>query len=335
MYNKKITNNTTGINAETNENNRNMKVEQISIDQIERDKLYSRIPNDKIKKQIQKHIDTYSKLNDEFAIWVRPIGEKGEKDKKYEIIDGHTRFTVSKEKNLKEIPAIVVSLNDEEACWTQISKNVQNPMKQFEIGCRLYRHDSKEKGGRGKKGKRKELASLIGKSTSYLSQAFNAAKVIFENGYIVENGETIESTQQFRTKAQQLYHISKSKIDKKKDLIDLMLEEKWTAKQTADIVKELNVQKSDQIPSQSDIQKISHKIRSNVVDNPSSNIDSIKRELERLDLSDKPTMDKFKSSFLSILPSLFKNEKSDDTFQKELNQFLHKFQPSEQPHLMN
>lgn len=131
-------------------------ISNISLDKITANEDQPRKDFDTVSlKDLAKSIEINGVIQ---PILLRAIGDK------YQIIAGERRFRASKLANLKEIPAIIVEVDDERAAKLALIENVQredlNPIEE----AMAYKQLMEEY-----KLKQDELASSIGKSRTYIS----------------------------------------------------------------------------------------------------------------------------------------------------------------------
>jgi ParB-like nuclease domain len=108
----------------------------------------------------------------EEAIVVRPNGE----DDRFQIVSGHHRVRAAREAGLKEIPAHVVKLTDEEASMRLITHNAQGEMGPLAIGIHALKRVPRAQGKEGEGVT--AYAKTVGKDEKSIRRYRDAAEVV-------------------------------------------------------------------------------------------------------------------------------------------------------------
>ena len=183
---------------------------------VELDLIFPRVGNirrlikPQVKAAIAATIIANNGLPDEFALILRPVGDR------FEAIAGNTRLSICNElkdgnipewcaigsdtfTGFKTVPAFVKPLTDEEAFFESARANAQGELTALEYGFgALLIPESK--GGRGKEGNISRYATDIGEDVGTVRRWRSAAKVLQELGI----GDRLE---EFNSKTTHLYWV--------------------------------------------------------------------------------------------------------------------------------
>lgn len=156
----------------------------------------------------------------EHAILARLLGDG------YQIIAGHHRVAAAQKAGLKEVPAWVKDLTDDEAYLQLVLSNEQSDLSPLEIGLHAFHYVELAGPGRGKEGGLREYARQIGRSQPYISQIRQAAEVF---AMVTENDN---SSYHFLDKAKHLAAIHRAPASVWPDLVNALVEFGWSVQET-------------------------------------------------------------------------------------------------------
>ncbi|MGA0201173.1 MAG: ParB/RepB/Spo0J family partition protein, partial [Prochlorotrichaceae cyanobacterium] len=161
----------------------------------------------------------------EYALLVRPLGNG------YQIISGHTRHKAALKAGLAKLPCWVKDLDDETAFMELVLANNQGELSPLEYGMHVLKYVELSEGGRGKKGGLSEYARVVGKGKSRLSEYQSAAKVVHALN-CSDVGTVLD-------KANHLAAIHKAPSQYWQKLTEMLIEKKWSVKETEAIVSKV------------------------------------------------------------------------------------------------
>jgi hypothetical protein len=131
----------------------------------------------------------------------------------------------------------VADLTDEEAFMQLVLSNAQSELSPLEIGVHVLEAVGLGEHGRGKEGGLSEYARQIGKSRPYVSQVRSAAEVHEAVKTVSQLTVLLDFASLIVDKAQHLSVIHKAPADTWPLLVDALLANDWTVKDTEAAVK--------------------------------------------------------------------------------------------------
>lgn len=156
------------------------------------------------------------------ALIVRPVGDS------FEIISGHHRWEAANRAGLDRVPCWVREMDDEAAYMALVTSNSQGELSPLEIGMHALHCVSLSKGGAGKTGGLSAYAAKVGKSGAHITQVVNAARV----------AKALTQVKGLEDKTKHLSAIHALPESCWQPAVEAMLAKKWSAKETAEKVKE-------------------------------------------------------------------------------------------------
>jgi len=161
-----------------------------------------------------------------YALLVRPFGNG------YQIISGHTRHKAALKAGLAKLPCWVKDLDDEEAFMELVLANNQGELSPLEYGMHVLKYVEFSEGGRGKKGGLREYARMTNRSESLL-------RFDKEGAAVSKNCAHVCAVSEVKDKTRQLSIIGKTPEQYWTKLVEMLVEKKWTVKETESIVSKV------------------------------------------------------------------------------------------------
>lgn len=200
-----------------------VKLERTPIDRLDRHPDYPRLalPEDAVARLVAALGDGYPP---HLAIRVRRAGDR------YQIIGGVLRVEAALQAGLTHVLARVEDLDDAAALLELVADNAHAPLTDLELALHALTVARRARGGRSKKGGVSAFAKVLGKSEGHVRQLIKAAKVFRALT------ETPYSSTRFARRVKHLAAVHRAHPSVWPVLAPLIVDEKWTLKQTAEAV---------------------------------------------------------------------------------------------------
>lgn len=197
---------------------------------------------DEVINSIAEQIKDSGKFDEAHALLVRPV------DNDYQIIQGHHRRQGAIKAGLESVPCWVREMTDDEAYKALVMGNVQGELTPLEIGLHILNDVELGVGGQGGKSGLSQYGKLLSKSQGYMSQNHQAAKTynVYINS-VLPITQVMGNTDKSLTIVKRLLSKKSKHLSEIKNLpdeatiilVEEMLSNEWTSKETSEHVKRI------------------------------------------------------------------------------------------------